>query len=126
MVVLNVSLVMSGVERASKHMHMSIEKELITYVALLILDAAMLVPIIFEVDKIQLTEDTLILKTVFWTAKVRWADVLSYKTAPMWRYALLRTRKCFYLLNKQDIRNFLDLAPLLCQRIMATPSSGPT
>jgi hypothetical protein len=110
MVILNVSLVMSDVERAQKAAHFSLPHELITYLALFLLDTTVLMPLLFEVDKIELFQDLLILKPVFWTARLKWEDIQYFKTPPMLKFAILRTQKSFYLINKRDIKNFPELA----------------
>lgn len=110
MSVLNVSLVMSDIERANKAAHFSLAHELITYVALLLLDTTVLMPLIFEVDKVELFNDSILLKAIFWTARLKWEEIQYFKTPPMLKFALLKSQRCFYLLNKRDIKQFSELA----------------
>lgn len=110
MVVLNISLVMSDIERAQKSAHFSLLHELITYVALLLLDTTVLLPLLFEVDKVEVFQDLLVLKAVFWTAKLKWEDIQYFKLPPMLKFAILRSQRSFYLINKRDIRNYPQLA----------------
>ncbi len=110
MVVLNISLVMSDIERAGKAAHFSLIHELITYVALFLLNTTVLMPLLFEVDKIEVLNDMLILKAIFWTAKLKWEDIQYFKTPPMLKFAILKSQRCFYLINKRDIKKFADLA----------------
>jgi hypothetical protein len=110
MTVLNISLVMSDIERANKAAHFSLIHELITYLALFLLDTTVLMPLLFEVDKIEVLNDKLILKAIFWTAKLRWEDIQYFKTPPMLKFAILKSQRCFYLINKRDIKNFSELA----------------
>jgi hypothetical protein len=110
MVILNVSLVMSDVERAQKAAHFSLPHELITYLALFLLNTTVLMPLLFEIDKVELFQDLLILKAVFWTARLKWEDIQYFKTPPMLKFAILRTQKCFYLINKRDMKKFPELA----------------
>jgi len=110
MSVLNVSLVMSDIERANKAAHFSLVHELITYVALLLLDTTVLMPLLFEVDKVELFNDSISLKAIFWTARLKWDEIQYFKTPPMLKFAVLKSQRCFYLLNKRDIKQFSDLA----------------
>jgi hypothetical protein len=110
MLILNVSLVMSDIERAQKAVHFSLPHELITYVALFLLDTTVLMPLLFEADKIEVFQDVLILKAVFWTARLKWEDIQYFKTPPMLKFAILRTQKSFYLINKRDMKKFPELA----------------
>lgn len=110
MSVLNVSLVMSDIERANKAAHFSLVHELITYVALLLLDTTVLMPLLFEVDKVELFNDSISLKAIFWTARLKWEEIQYFKTPPMLKFAVLKSQRCFYLLNKRDIKQFSDLA----------------
>lgn len=110
MSVLNVSLVMSDIERANKAAHFSLVHELITYMALFLLDTTVLLPLLFEVDKVELFNDSVALKAIFWTARLKWDDIQYFKTPPMLKFALLKSQRCIYLLNKRDIKQFSDLA----------------
>jgi hypothetical protein len=110
MLVLNVSLVMSDVERANKAAHFSLPHELITYLALFLLNTTVLMPLLFEVDKVEVLNDSILLKAIFWTAKLKWDDIQYFKTPPMLKFAVLKSQRCFYLLNKRDLKQFPDLA----------------
>jgi len=110
MLVLNVSLVMSDYERASKSLHFSLPHELITYLALLLLDTTVLMPLLFEVDKIEVFNDSIVLNAIFWTAKLKWDDIQYFKTPPMLKFAVLKSQRCYYLINKRDLKQFSVLA----------------
>lgn len=109
MAVLNVSLVMSDIERANNASHFSIPHELITYLALFLLDTTVLMPLLFEVDKIEVFNESIVLKAIFWTAKLKWEDIQYLKTPPMLKFAVLKSQRCFYLINKRDIKGFPEL-----------------
>jgi hypothetical protein len=121
MCVLNVALVMSDIERMGKHLQFSISHEVISYVALLILDVTILLPLLFEVDSLEVLQDKLILKTIFWKAKLDWNQIISFKTPPMLKFAILKTARCFYLINRRDIKRFAELAELILKHINPPP-----
>ncbi|HEY9676597.1 MAG TPA: hypothetical protein V6C76_01245 [Drouetiella sp.] len=110
MVLLNISLVGSDVERAQKMAHFSLLPEVITFGCLLLMDVTVLMPLIFEVDTIELYQDSLVLRLLFWKAKLKWEDIQYFKLPPMLKFAVVRSQKCFYLINRRDIRNFSQLA----------------
>lgn len=115
MAVLNVSLVMSDIERANNASHFSLMHEFITYVALFLLDTTVLMPLLFEVDKIEVFNDMVVLKAIFWTAKLKWDDIQYFKTPPMLKFAVLKSQRCYYLINKRDIKQFPELAASVLQ-----------
>ncbi len=110
MAVLNVSLVMSDIERANNASHFSLMHEAITYLALFLLDTTVLMPLLFEVDKIEVFNESIALKAIFWTAKLKWEEIQYFKTPPMLKFAVLKSQRCFYLINKRDIKQFPELA----------------
>ena len=117
LVVLNVALIMSDVERFNKHLKFSFAHEFISYIALLLLDVTILLPILFEVDQAEATREHLILKTIFWKAKLTWDQIVSFKTPPMLKFSVLKTARCFYLINKRDIKRFDELAEIINKHV---------
>ncbi|CAN5607292.1 hypothetical protein BH10CYA1_BH10CYA1_12090 [soil metagenome] len=109
MVVLNVSLVMSDVERANNASHFSLPHELVTYLALILLDTTVLMPLLFEVDKIEVFNESIVLNAIFWKAKLKWEDIQYFKLPPMLKFAVLKSQRCYYLINKRDIKQFAEL-----------------
>jgi len=119
MLALNVSMIGADVERAGKHIELVWFHELIMYIALLVIDATLLLPIVFEVDKAIVQDSRLTLKTLFWTTKLPWTNLVSFKSPRMLKFGILKTLKCFYLINRRDIRGYEQLAQTIIQRIDA-------
>jgi hypothetical protein len=105
---LNISLIGSNIHLAANH-RMDLKHLLLSYVLLVTLDVIFLLPTIFEVDKVVVTDELLIMSTLLWRAKLPWATVKSC-VKPAWlAYAIVKTQRCFYLINKRDMKEFADL-----------------
>jgi len=116
LLLLNFSMVMSDIERHSKHMQLDFGKEALTYLVLLFFDITILLPLIFEVNQVDVNSEQLILKTIFFAAKLKWADIVYFKKPLYLKFGIVRTRRCIYLINKKDIKNFDDLAETIMAR----------
>ena len=72
--------------------------------------------IVMEVDSIQVNADGIVIcGLVFWS-KERWDD-LSLFIAPIWlKFAILKGKFFYYLINKRDIGNYAELSEILCHK----------
>lgn len=74
----------------------------------------MVVPsIVLEANKIQVTPERLILDNLIWRAKIKWEDIAAFNAPRILKFAILRTKKFFYLINKRDIERYDDLAEII-------------
>lgn len=109
---LNISLVGSNIHLAANH-RMDLKHLLLSYVLLITLDVIFLLPTIFEVDKVVVTDESLVMSTLLWRAKLPWAAIVSC-VKPAWlAYAIVKTQRCFYLINKRDVKDFADLLEII-------------
>lgn len=109
---LNISLVGSNIHLAANH-RMDLKHLLLSYVLLITLDVIFLLPTIFEVDKVVVTDESLVMSTLLWRARVPWAAIVSC-VKPAWlAYAIVKTQRCFYLINKRDVKDFADLLEII-------------
>jgi len=106
---LNVSLVMSTIQIHMNQPFPDIDRELLSFAFVLFFDLTVLLPIILEVDRVVVTPDTIVFKTLFWTSKVPWPEIVSFKNPLVLTFAIVRTPRCFYLINKKDIRPLDEL-----------------
>ncbi len=109
---LNISLVYENL-----HLHavkrMDLPHELMSFALLTFLDCVFLLPIIFEVDTAIVTADKLILKTLLWRARIGWLEIVELKR-PVWlTFAVLRTRRALFLINRRDIQNHQELLEII-------------
>ena len=123
-VMLNLSMTMSFVERAQQHMLMGVGRELVFFVVLALLDLFMFVPIIFEVNRVETDADGILLTTLFWRKRLEWEEIRRFEAPRFLKFAIIRTERCFYLINKPDIPLFSDLARTLAAKIASSQESS--
>lgn len=105
-VLLNVSLVISTLQGHMRGTSPPLATELFTFVVVLFFDVTALLPSILEVNEVWIEPDHLTIGNLVWKSKVPWPDVVSFEK-PLWlAFAILKTRKCIYLINSRDIKPF--------------------
>ncbi len=113
MVVLDVCLVGSGV-----HHHLTypgtltasaILKEIIAYALVALCNLSVIPSIVMETDSVEVTSDKIIFNNLLFKMKEKWEDLTSLISPPYLKFAILRSRKFLYLLNRRDIDRFEDL-----------------
>ncbi len=110
---LNFSLIQAALQiSADPHAH-SFTEQLPSLLLLLLVDLTMLPPLVFEVDKLIATSDKLIIKTLLWQVKIPWDAIVAIWSPIYMAYAVIRTKRCFYLVNKRDIQPFGELLEIL-------------
>ncbi len=110
---LNVALVMSFLERLPKHQTMDPFKEAFFFLFVLFIDLFWLVPMIFEVNKVETDSEGIRFSTLFWKARFSWEEILRFEQPRFLKFAMLRTARCFYLINKYDLKPFYELAAII-------------
>jgi hypothetical protein len=90
-----------------------IGKQLISYVLLFICNCAVLPSIIFEAKRVEAFEDRLVIYNLLYKKTLRWEDIRQV-VAPMFlKFAILKTQRFFYLINKRDVERFQDLIQII-------------
>ena len=102
-VLLNISLVLSTIQIHSTQPTPDIDRELLSFAFVLFFDLTVLLPIIFEVDRVVVTADKVTFKTLFWTSKIPWTEIRSFRNPIYLTFAIVRAPRLFYLINKKDI-----------------------
>jgi hypothetical protein len=116
-VFLTVALILSDMALHRFTSHSYSLREISLYVVLLCFNAMILIPAVFEVRLAKSTPDALILRTLWWGAKVSWKEIVQFRNPSYLKFALIRTRRCFYLLNKRDLSNYTLLESSLNSQI---------
>ncbi|MGH9548720.1 MAG: hypothetical protein ACRD3W_05060 [Terriglobales bacterium] len=124
-ITLHIAMIGSLVDRSLHHRHLVLAKEAVQFVFLFFIDITLLMPVVFEVDKLRIDEDKLVLKTLVFTHTIAISDILEFKSPPFLRVGLLRTRRCFYLINKRQFDQYDDLARAITSRLtLPAPQTG--
>ncbi len=113
-IVLNVSMVMANIEHHQKGEVIDISKEIICYLFLLLIDATMLFPILFEINSAKVTLEGIRIGTTLWRRTYKWQDIVKFNRGPSYlKLAIIKTKRCFYLINKKDVKEFDMLAKVI-------------
>lgn len=116
-IVLNVSMVMANLEHHQKGEVIDITKEIVCYVFLVLIDATMLFPIIFEINSAKVSLEGIVIGTTLWRKRYKWTEIIKFNRGPSYlKLALIKTQRCFYLINKKDVRDFDMLAAIVESR----------
>lgn len=110
LLLLNLSMIMSLIERAQAGRLIHPLQEGMFFVFLLIIDALLLVPLLFEANRVETNPEFIRLYTLFWRRTLKWDQIRGFEAPKFFKYAILKTARCFYLINKYDLKPFDELA----------------
>jgi hypothetical protein len=116
---LNIAMSMSLIDRIFSH-KMVIEPlhELLQFGFMLLVDIYFLPVCLFEVDSVTVRGEELLVANLLWEAKLTKKDIVSLQFPKLLASAILRTHRCFYLINRADIPNFDELVSLIAQKYL--------
>ncbi|MBX9691945.1 MAG: hypothetical protein K2Z81_06140, partial [Cyanobacteria bacterium] len=107
---LDVSTVMSFITRLQAHNVQSMFHEFVFFLIVGIVNLLFLVPVMFEVNRVNLETDGLGLTTLFWRTRLSWSQITEFTQPMMLKYGVLKTKHSFYLINKRDFKQFKEIA----------------
>lgn len=108
-VILNISLVLSTIDIHRMHAIPDIRREILSFLVVIFFDLLVLIPTILEVDQVMATPEKVVLKTLLWTSRVPWKEISGFFNPIYLTCMILRTPRCFYLINKRDIQPLEEL-----------------
>lgn len=114
---LNVSTIMLLIGRLSRQQPVSFQSELMMFAFLLFMDLWILPICVLELDYLEPGPDFLRLGNILWSSRVLWADIVSLKMSDRLVWAILRTKRAFYLINRRDIPRFEELIVEIGEKI---------
>lgn len=118
LLLLNVALVMSFLERLPKHQLMDPFKELFFFGVVGFIDVFLFIPIVFEVNRIATDATGLKLTTLYWKVRLSWDQLIAFEQPRFLKFAMLRTKRSFYLLNKYDLKpTYFELAEIISAKM---------
>jgi|AGTN01.1.fsa_nt_gi hypothetical protein len=120
--VLNFSIVMSFITRLEHGQSMDVLKELFFFVFVGIVNVLFAVPAIFEVNRARVDDETLQLDALLWRTRLKWGDLVEFEQPRFLKFAILRTKRCFYLINRRDIIAFDTLARSITDKMASKRS----
>ena len=114
---LNAASLLSLINRLVDHRAVQVSAELFHFLCVFVIDIYMVPSVIFEVDELTVREDGLTVKALLWQRHLRFEQVVSFQNHKNFLWAILRTARCFYLINKRDMKNFDQLVEILDSRL---------
>ena len=82
------------------------QREVFSLAVLLFFTATVLFPILMECWYVRADKDGLNMKSLFWIGKATWSEVKEFRNPKFLKFALLRTNRFFYLVNKYALPEF--------------------
>ena len=87
-----------------------VSAELFHFLCIFVIDIYMVPSVIFEVDELTIREDGLTIKALLWRRDFRFDQIVAFQNHRNFLWAILRTARCFYLINRREIKGFDKLA----------------
>lgn len=110
MLMLNISMTMSFITRLRHGYTMDPFKEVFFFLFLGIINLLFLIPLLFEANKVETTAESIRLHNLFWRRTLKWEQIESFEIPRFFKFSIIKTARCFYLINKYDLKPFDDLA----------------
>jgi hypothetical protein len=121
---LTVALILSEITMRKHGFHQYSFKEIALYAVLFCFNAMILLPALFEVRLARGAGDELVLCTLWWKANLTGNEIVEFRNPRYLKFAMVRTKRCIYLLNKQDLSNYPILEAYLSRKVNGESSQG--
>ncbi len=116
-VALNVSMVMSALDRYKHGQAMPMHMEVVSFLFLIFIDVTMLVPMMLEANEVIVTPEFLTLNMLFFRKRLAWSKISEFKQWKFLVYTGVKSGRCFYLINRREIKGFDKLAKIITERV---------
>ena len=88
-------------------------KEFFGYLVVLFFDVTILLPVILEVNMVEIKPDSITLFGMFSKKTIEWKDITYFHAPDYLTYGVLRAGKSIYLLNKKDLKPYEELFEII-------------
>jgi hypothetical protein len=116
MLALNCALLGSMVQHYQISATASLRSDLFSLVVLLLFNLTVLLPALIQVSSLELSPEGMDLRTLVWRSKLLWSDIKGFSNPSTTSFAILRAKRCLYLIAKRDFSNFSELARIITSR----------
>jgi hypothetical protein len=120
LILLNVAVVMSFIERFPQHRAMDPFRELFFFAMVGFIDIFMFLPILLETNKIETDSDGLKVAALLWGVRLKWDQVVAFNQPKYLKFAILKTKRGMYFLNKYDLKPFYEVAEIISAKMKPT------
>jgi hypothetical protein len=98
-------------------------KQILAYLILAACQGVIIPMIILEARKVEVLPDKLVVHNLLYTNTVNWSDIKAVIAPIFLKFAIIRTRRWFVLINKRDVEGFSDLIQIIRERAEVAPKS---
>jgi hypothetical protein len=88
-------------------------KEGLAYIMMFFCNLMVLPTMVFEVDSVEVTTEGLRFRNLLFAWRERWEDISSLIAPVYLRFAILKGRALYYLINKRDILDYDELVEII-------------
>lgn len=120
LVVLNVAITGSFLERLPQHRMMDPFRELFFFGMVGFIDVFMFLPILLEVNRVETSADGLKLNALLWKTTLKWDQIRKFDQPRFLKFAMLHAPRTVYLLNKYDLKPFFELSEIITAKMART------
>jgi hypothetical protein len=120
MLALNYALLGSAIMHLQAPSAASLRTDAFSLLVLLFFNLAVLFPTLIQVSNLEISPEGMVIKTLLWKSKLNWADIKSFSKPATASFAILRAKKCLYLLARRDFSNFDELVRIIASRCVPT------
>ena len=85
-------------------------QELVVYILCSIMLLPILPSVVLEVDYVRVEDDGIVFQNLVYRKKEKWEDITKFTNPQYLKFAIVKTKKFVYLLNRRDMPNFDQLA----------------
>ncbi len=96
-------------------------QEFVVYIMCSLMMLPILPSVVLEVDYVKLEEDGIIFQNLIFKKFVKWEDIRKFTNPLYLKFAIVRTARFVYLLNRRDIPNFDELAEKIREKAINLP-----
>jgi hypothetical protein len=77
----------------------------------------MLIPMLLEANQVIVTPEFLTLKLLYFNKRLAWSKISEFKQWPFLVYTGVKSGRCFYLINRREIKGFAKLSQIILERV---------
>lgn len=81
-------------------------KEVVVYIMCTILMVPILPSVVLEVDSVKTDDDSITFNNLLFRKKEKWENLVSFSNPIYLKFAIVKSKSFFYLLNRRDLPNF--------------------
>lgn len=114
---LNIATVMSLAGHIVRQESINWASEAVQFLFNIAFTVYMVPTLLLECQSVEVTEHGVNLRVLLWKSRLGFSEVELFQVFRFFTWSILRTSRCFYLINRRDLANFDQLMLILCTRV---------